>query len=103
MKGLVLQMKARMISSWLLSVTALLPLSPAAAQVRPAPQAMPQGMPMRPAVPPAAAPNAAQQSPAAQPLPPPPAPPLPPPVWDLRNASDLVAFIRQIGSEGLNP
>jgi murein L,D-transpeptidase YcbB/YkuD len=28
---------------------------------------------------------------------------LPPPVWDLRNASDLVAFIRQIGSEGLNP
>jgi len=103
MKGLVLQMKARMISSWLLSVTALLPLSPAAAQVRPAPQAMPQGMPMRPAVPPAAAPNAAQQPPAAQPLPPPPAPPLPPPVWDLRNASDLVAFIRQIGSEGLNP
>jgi L,D-transpeptidase YcbB len=38
----------------------------------------------------------------AQPVPPP-APVLPPPVWDPRDAQQLLAYIRQVGGEGLNP
>src|SRR4051794_31189878 len=38
----------------------------------------------------------------AAPVPAPP-PPLPPAMWDLASAQELLAFIRQIGVEGLNP
>jgi murein L,D-transpeptidase YcbB/YkuD len=33
----------------------------------------------------------------------PPPPPLPPAIWDVRSALELLAYIQQIGAEGLNP
>ncbi len=103
MNGLILPMKVRFNSLLLFATLAALPLA-AHAQSRPGPSAPPVvGKP-------AAAPPAAAQNPAAppsatgpqQPVEPPP-PPLPPAVWDQRNAVDLLSFIQQIGSEGLNP
>jgi murein L,D-transpeptidase YcbB/YkuD len=88
MNGLVLPMKARLRSLLLFSAAAGLPLGPILAQAQPAPQ---PGVPV---------PGPAAQPPAAQ-LPPP--PPLPPPLWDMRNATDLLAAIQQAGSDGLNP
>src|SRR5207245_8793154 len=39
----------------------------------------------------------------AQTAPPPPPPQLPPAVWDLVSAEDLLAYIQQVGKDGLNP
>ena len=94
----------------LFSAVAALALDSAAAQVRPAAQqARPAVAQPRPAVTPAkpAGPAASQpgapvagneQAPAATE-----APPLPPVVWDVVSAQDLLYYIQQIGSEGLNP
>ena len=97
----------------LLQVTALVAMmaTPAVAQNRPAqPQ---QRVPAPPAVQPKtqpAAPDAlaptnpdfkADPNQAAQPAPAP--PPLPPVIWDIASAQELLAYIRQIGVEGLNP
>ena len=99
--GLVLTMNVSLKSLLLFSAVTALPLSGALSQARPAVPAPAAAKPAvaqpGPTVP--ASPTA--QPPAPDALPPP--PPLPPPVWDLRNISDLVAFIRQIGSEGLDP
>jgi len=90
-------MKTRMSHVLLLSAAIVMPLAPAAAQVHlPAVQQAPLGKPPV-AQPPAAQPATpapAVQAP-AEPAPPPPPPP--PVVWDLRNASDLLAFIQGIG------
>jgi len=103
MKRLVFPMKTRMSHVLLLSAAIVMPLAPAAAQVHlPAVQQAPLGKPPV-AQPPAAQPATpapAVQAP-AEPAPPPPPPP--PVVWDLRNASDLLAFIQGIGAEGLDP
>ena len=40
---------------------------------------------------------------AAPALPAPPLPPLPPPVWDAGSVQNLLAYIEQIGAEGLDP
>ena len=104
MNGLILPMKVRFNSLVLFATLAALPLA-AHAQSRPGPAAPPVvGKPA--AAPPAAAQNPAAPSPATgpqQPVEPPPPPPLPPAVWDQRNAVDLLSYIQQIGSEGLNP
>src|SRR5688572_17002068 len=47
-------------------------------------------------------PTAAVQPPAAA-VPPPPPVVLPPPLWDPRDAMQLLSFIQQVGSEGLDP
>ncbi|HEX6742518.1 MAG TPA: L,D-transpeptidase family protein [Sphingomicrobium sp.] len=97
-------MKTRRNSLLLFAAAAAVPLA-VHAQTRPGPVAPPvAGKPM--AAPPAATQNPA--NPAAvpatqQPVQPPPPPPLPPALWDQRNAVDLLSFIQQIGSEGLNP
>jgi len=39
------------------------------------------------------------QTPSAVPVP----PPLPPAIWDVASAQDLLAYIQQVGTEGLNP
>lgn len=52
---------------------------------------------------PAATAPAQAAPPAAAPAVPPPAPVLPPPIWDPRDAQQLLAYIRQVGGEGLNP
>jgi len=104
MNGLILPMKVRFNSLVLFATLAALPLS-AHAQSRPGPAAPPVvGKPV--AAPPAAAQNPAAPSPATgpqQPVEPPPPPPLPPALWDQRNAVDLLSYIQQVGSEGLNP
>ena len=85
--GLGLAMNRRVKSVLLVCAAAALPLGPALSQAQPT-----AGQPV--AAPPA--------QPQAVPQPPPP-PPLPPALWDQRNAVDLLSFIQQIGSEGLNP
>jgi murein L,D-transpeptidase YcbB/YkuD len=86
-----------------LAALAAVPVSLASAQVRPgAPAARPPLAQPPLAQPPAAQPPGA----AAQPAPPAVAPPpvvLPPPYWDPFNAQALLAFIQQVGSEGLDP
>ena len=91
MNGLVLSMKVRLNSLTLFAAAASLPLAPVLSQAAPATKAAAQP----------AAPAPAGQPVAEQLLPPPPL--LPPPLWDTRNAVDLLSFIQQIGSEGLNP
>ena len=63
--------------------------------------------PVRPAAPPAAPPARRPRRPRPPPAAaaPSPAPPvvLPPPLWDPRDAQQLLDFIQQIGSEGLDP
>jgi L,D-transpeptidase YcbB len=102
--GLVLLMRKRLKSILLAGTLAVLPVATAMAQVKPTvvpPQKAPVAQPRAgiPAAPPAAP---APGTPSTNPLPPPP-PPLPPAAWDMRNAIDLLSFIQQIGSEGLNP
>jgi L,D-transpeptidase YcbB len=103
---------------------AMMMAAPAAAQNRPAGEArpatanqprtpapaavLPKAQPARPstqAAPDALAPNnpdfKADQGQAAPAVPLP--PPLPPVVWDVASAQELLAYIRQIGVEGLNP
>src|SRR5690348_12621491 len=96
-------MKTSMNHALLFSVAVALPLFPAISQVHlPAVQQAPLGNPQA-AQPPTAQPVPVPppQAPAPAELPPP--PPLPPVVWDLRNASDLLAFIHGISAEGLDP
>jgi murein L,D-transpeptidase YcbB/YkuD len=93
LKALGLPMNMRVKSLMLFSAAALAPLLPALSQVRPSPLAPAVTAPAAPLPPPAA------QTPVPTPLP----PPLPPVVWDQRSAVDLLSFIQQIGSEGLNP
>jgi murein L,D-transpeptidase YcbB/YkuD len=99
-------MTVRFKSLMLISAVAALPLAPALAQVRP----MPAGPP--PAAPAAGKPAAALPGTGQNPANPdyaapavqaPEPPPLPPPLWDMRSASDLLAFIQAIGGEGLKP
>ena len=78
-----------------------LPLAVASAQVR-------TNVPAAPAQPPTVRPPLAAPSPRQpQPLPPAVVPPppvvLPPPLWDPRDAMELLAFIQQVGTEGLDP
>jgi murein L,D-transpeptidase YcbB/YkuD len=91
----------------LFTAAALLPAA-AAAQVRaPAPAAQPPGTAPRtgpaatqPGAPVPGNPDYKAQQPGADQL----APlPLPPAVWTVRDAQDLLAYIGQIGTEGLNP
>src|SRR4051794_30630166 len=112
-------------SPLLFAALGLTGLSPALAQVKPAPKPAVQA-PVKPAAPKPAAPKPATAVPAAgqpkatpegavpgnpdykagQPeaTAQPPAPPaLPPAVWDPVSAQDLVYYIKQIGVEGLNP
>jgi murein L,D-transpeptidase YcbB/YkuD len=75
------------------------------AQPRPAPSSAVRPPPVPAAQQPAAAgqpPAAAAQPPAAA-VPPPPPVILPPPLWQPRDALDLLAFIQQVGTEGLDP
>jgi hypothetical protein len=78
-------------------VLAQTPASPRPAQ--PAPAILPQ-----PAAPhPQGAPVILQSQPqVAAPLAPAPAP-LPPVIWDVASAQELLAYIEQLGAEGLNP
>jgi len=97
-------MTSRLKSLMLFTAAVQLPLAPVLAQARP-----PAPAPAPVAKPPAAQPGTptpgttapAVQPPAAEAVPPP--PPLPPVVWDMRNATDLLAYIQAIGGEGLNP
>ena len=56
----------------------------------------------KPPVATAAPPTAAVQPPPAA-VPPPPPVVLPPPLWDPRDAMQLLSFIQQVGTEGLDP
>lgn len=88
-------MRANIRSILLFAATASLPIGLAAAQVAPAPGATPQAAP---------APTPQAIPPAATVPAPPPAPVvLPPPVWQISDVQQLLDFIRNIGSEGLDP
>jgi murein L,D-transpeptidase YcbB/YkuD len=99
-------MMARLKSLMLISAVVALPLAPALAQVKPAPAGPPPAAPA-PGKPAAALPGTGQNSAnpdyAAPVVQAPEPPPLPPPLWDMRNASDLLAVIQAIGGEGLRP
>jgi murein L,D-transpeptidase YcbB/YkuD len=105
-------------SLMMFTALAALTVAPAAAQVKPvvAPAKVAPAVtkPASPSAKPAAKPESAatgaplpgnpdfkadQPQAQAAPLP----PPLPPAVWDPVSAQDLIYYIRQIGSEGLNP
>ena len=109
LKALV-PMDSRLNSILLFSAAALLPAAlhaqPKPAQAGPAPAKAVAGKPA------ASLPGTGQNSanpdytpqPQGEQQPPqPPPPPLPPAVWDQRSAVDLLSYIQQIGSEGLNP
>src|SRR6185369_12195758 len=109
LKALV-PMDARLNSILLFSAAALLPAAlhaqPKPASAGPAPTKAVAGKPA------ASLPGTGQNSanpdytpqPQGEQQPPqPPPPPLPPAVWDQRSAVDLLSYIQQIGSEGLNP
>ena len=87
MNGLVLRLKAGFRTAVLVSAGASLPLTPLLAQTAPPMAAPPPGVPGA----------------VAQPQVAPEPPPLPPAVWDQRNVIDLIAYIQQVGVEGLNP
>jgi L,D-transpeptidase YcbB len=100
MNGLKVPMSRRVRSLILFGALGTLALDPAAAQPRPAtvvrqPAASQPGAPV-PGNPDYAPP---QPAPEAAPLP----PPLPPAMWSLASAQELLAYIEQIGTEGLNP
>ncbi|WP_310468690.1 L,D-transpeptidase family protein [Sphingomonas sp.] len=76
----------RLKSLILFGAVAAFPGALAYAQVAQTPQALPPAAP-----------------PAAVPAPQPPVVVLPPPLWDPRDAQELLAFISQIGGEGLDP
>jgi murein L,D-transpeptidase YcbB/YkuD len=73
---------------------------PAAAPAKPIP-AKPSMTRPAPDAPTPANPDFKADQPQAAPVAPPPA--LPPAVWDLVSAEDLLAYIQQVGKEGLNP
>ena len=87
--GMIMGMRLKLLASF--AGIAAVPLGLASAQTA-APTAVPQAVP-----------------PAAQPVPPAAEPAAPAPVvypalaWQERDAADLLAFIQQIGSEGLDP
>jgi murein L,D-transpeptidase YcbB/YkuD len=113
MNGLLLARAARSKALMLFAVLAAMAVAPAAAQV-PAPRApvppvarprpAPVPVPGRP-VPEAAVPGNPDFAPdEQQPAQPAPLPaPLPPAIWDVADAGQLLQYIRQIGTEGLNP
>jgi L,D-transpeptidase YcbB len=110
-------------SRWLLLVTAVsgLGISPAVAQIRPMrvappPTTAPQpkrAAPVQKPKPAATAPRIGPDAPVpgnpdyqpeqAQVVPPPPPPALPPVVWDVASAQELLAYLQQVGGDGLNP
>jgi murein L,D-transpeptidase YcbB/YkuD len=110
-------------SRCLLLVTALwgLGISPAVAQIRPmrvapAPATAPppkRAAPVQKPKPAATAPRTGPDAPVpgnpdyqpeqAQVVPPPPPPALPPVVWDVASAQELLAYLQQVGGDGLNP
>ena len=94
-------MKARWTAFLLLSAGAAVPAGMAAAQVAPSPRIR---APV-PAPPPRVLGQPVAQPPVAVPAPAPAPQPvlLPPPMWDPRDASALLGFIQNIGSEGLKP
>src|SRR6476646_2360933 len=81
------------------------PVQPRPYPVMQAPRSTPQPPLAAPAqaVPPVQSPpppgQVAPQAQVAQPAP----APLPPPMWDAVNAEDLLHYIQQVGTEGLNP
>ena len=103
-------MKRRSSSLLLLTAVAATAASPALAQIRPMGVPAPAATQPRPnVVPPKVAPDApvpgnpdyqADQS-QAQPAPVP--PPLPPAMWDVPSVLELLAYIQQVGGDGLNP
>src|SRR5947209_7101103 len=122
MNELMLPITRRAKSLILFAGLAAMALDPAGAQIRPTPVPVRQAAPAQPkptAAKPATAKPAkpetaitgapvpgnpdykADQPQAAQLAPAP--PPLPPAVWDAVSAQDLLYYIQQIGSEGLNP
>ena len=99
-------MSRRSSSLMLFTAIAGMAAAPALSQIRPMGVAPPRAS--APAKPKTTAPDApvpgnpdfaADQ--AAQPEPV--APPLPPPMWDVPNVLQLLAYIQQLGAEGLNP
>jgi murein L,D-transpeptidase YcbB/YkuD len=110
MNGLELPMGRRARSLFLLAAVAALAIDSASAQQAGAPSpvakaAVAQLKPTGVAAPQAAAPVPASPGVAAQTqaVPEPAPPPLPPAVWDPVSAQDLLYYIQQIGTEGLNP
>ena len=78
------------------------PRTPVPTSVQPKPQtARPSTGPAPDALAPTNPDFKADPNQAAQPAPPP--PPLPPVIWDIASAQELLAYIQQIGVEGLNP
>ena len=86
-------MTVRLKSLMLISAVAAVPLGALSAQVAPAPVGPPVAQPGVPV----------PANPVPQAVPAPEPPPLPPVMWDMRNASDLLAYIQAVGGEGLNP
>ena len=108
-------MKRRSCALLLVSALAPLAASPALSQIRPMGVPAPQPATQAPAQARPAPPAAKKPAPDA-PVPgnpdfkadqpqvqAPPPPPLPPVVWDIPSAFELLAYINQIGGEGLNP
>ena len=86
-------MTVRLKSLMLISAVAAVPLGALSAQVAPTPVGPPVAQPGAPV----------PASPMPQAIPAPEPAPLPPVMWDMRNASDLLAYIQAVGGEGLNP
>src|SRR4051812_26750677 len=115
MNKLMLSVSVRAKSLLLFTSLAGISIAPAFAQMPPAQvpaRPNPAVQAPRPVVqppvaqPPVAQPPVAQRPGAAtaQPVPTPPPPPsLPPAIWDMVNAEDLLHYIQQVGTEGLNP
>ena len=109
MNKLMLTVSVRAKSLLLFTSLAGTAVAPALAQV-PAAQLparpVPAAQAPRPSVQPPVAQQPVGQTPGAataQPVPTPTPPPLPPPIWDMVNAEDLLHYIQQVGTEGLNP
>ena len=106
MKRLMGSMKLRPSSFLWFTALAGMAATPAISQIRPmgVPAARPPANQPKSATPEAPVPGnpdfKSDQPQAAPPLPAP--PPLPPAVWDVPSAMQLLAYIRQIGVEGLN-
>jgi len=84
-------MTVRIKSLMLISAVAAVPLGALSAQVAPAPVGPPVAQPGVPV----------PANPVPQAVPAPEPPPLPPVMWDMRNASGLMAYIQAGGGEGL--
>ena len=100
-------MNARFVSMMMLASAAVLPAGVAVAQsagtAAARPIAQPKAPPARAVDPLAPQPQAGQPAAAPAEAEPAPLPPPPPPVWQLADAQALLAYVRQVGSEGLDP